>query len=538
MRVLLGPILLLTLGALAPHASSQQGVKILSGDPDARDEFGISASAHGAYLVIGAFGDDNPENEAGAAYVFHEENGVWSPQLKLMATDADFGDRFGAAVCMQGDRIVIGAAEDSEGTSRAGAAYIFERDGVDWVQVAKLIASDPNVGAEFGLSVSLSGDRAIVGAPRSDVNGIGQDVGAAYIFERNGGAWTETKRLACAVPAAYDRFGRSVAIDGDTVVVGAFGDDDNGSSAGTGYPYRYDGMDWVSEGQLLASDPGTSDQLGIACALSGDVIVMGAWADDDDGDNSGSAYVFTRDGSTWTESDKLIASDASTGDLFGISVAIDGDTIVVGAVGNAGAASATGAAYRFISSDMIDWVEQERLVPFDGTDGDAFGVVAIRGHTIVVGSHSDSDADAEAGSAYIFERPRNVGQVYCMSNPNSTGNVAMLSLEGSGIVGDADLLLRTVNMPGGASGLYFFGPNQIQLPFGEGIRCVGGIFRRMNPPVHANGSGVATRNFNWTAPYATSITVGATQNFQLWYRNAAGGPNGFNMSTAVEVIWR
>jgi len=537
MRALFGPTLFLTLGALTPGAHSQQGVKLVAGDPDARDEFGISASNHGAYLIVGAYGDDNPANEAGAAYIFHELNGVWTPLPKITAGDADFGDRFGASVCMDGDRVIIGAAEDSEGTSRAGAAYIFERNGANWVEVAKLIASNPNVGAEFGLSVSLSGDRAVVGAPRSD-EPAGQDTGSVYIFDKMGASWIETDRLAAGVPAAFDRYGRSVSIDGDTVVVGAFGDDDNGSSAGAGYAYRYNGVDWVSEGQLLASDGANSDQLGIACALSGDVAVMGAWADDDNGNNSGSAFVFTRSGSVWTQSDKLLAQDGDAGDLFGISVAIDGDTIVVGAVGGAGAAIQDGAAYRFTSDNMIDWDEQETLIAFDGTDGDAFGVVAIRGHTIVVGSHSDSDIDAEAGSAYVFERTRDVGTNYCISNPNSTGQAALISLQGSDIVADEDLELRTINLPGGVSGLYFFGPTRLQLPFGEGIRCVGGLFRRMNPPVHANGSGVATRTFNWTAPYATSITVGATQNFQLWYRNGAGGPSGFNLSDAIESIWR
>lgn len=191
-------------------------------------------------------------------------------------------------------------------------------------------------------------------------------------------------------------FGLSVAVAGDTIVVGAFKDGVLGLEFGAAYVYRLIGAEWVEEEKLIASDSHPRDFFGFSVAVSGDTIVVGADGDDDDGPDSGSAYVFGFDGTNWVERQKLTASDAAERDGLGGSVRILGETIVIGATGNSGSAY----VFRF---DGSDWVEKQKLAAFDAERGDQFGVsVAISGEVIVVGAPGTNDPGAKSGSAYVF----------------------------------------------------------------------------------------------------------------------------------------
>jgi hypothetical protein len=191
----------------------------------------------------------------------------------------------------------------------AGAA----RAGNDWMEEQKILASDGNAGDFFGYSVSISGDYAIVGATYGNGNVI--DSGSAYIFKRDGTNWVEQQKLTASDGAANDWFGYSVSIDGDYAIVGAYGDDDNGNASGSVYIFKWDGTNWVKHQKLLASDGDTNDQFGWSVSISGDYAIVGAIYDDDKGTNSGSAYIFQRDGVGWSQQAKILASDGNANEL-------------------------------------------------------------------------------------------------------------------------------------------------------------------------------------------------------------------------------
>ncbi|MFQ5741652.1 MAG: FG-GAP repeat protein [Acidobacteriota bacterium] len=271
---------------------------------------------------------------------------------------------------------------------------------------AKLTARDGAAGDRFGFSVARSGDTVVVGAQLNDDGG--RDSGSAYVFQRTGTTWSQQAKLTARDGAAGDRFGASVALSGDTIVVGALGDDDGGRSSGSAYVFQGSGRSWSQQAKLTASDGAARDRFGDSVALSGDTIVVGARSDDDAGRDSGSAYVFQRNGTTWSQQAKLTARDGAAGDLFGDSVALSGDTVAVGVRFDDDAGSSSGSAYIFQRSER-SWSQQAKLTASDGAAGDGFGTsVALSGDTVAVGAFGDDDAGSSSGSAYVYELMRNV----------------------------------------------------------------------------------------------------------------------------------
>ena len=280
------------------------------------------------------------------------------------------------------------------------AVYPITIDPVITNESAKLLPDDGAVGDQFGHSVALSGDTAVVGARRDDDNGIIS--GSAYVFVRSGTSWAQEAKLSPVDGAAGDQFGRSVAISGDTAVVGAHGDDDNGSDSGSAYVFVRSGTSWAQEAKLSPVDGAAGDRFGRSVALSGDTAVVGAFRDGDNGNSSGSAYVFVRSGTSWAQEAKLLPDDGAAGDRFGISVALSGDTAVVGAPEDDDNGSNSGSAYVFVRSGT-SWAQEAKLLPVDGAAGDRFGrSVALSGDTAVVGAHLNDDKGSRSGSAYVF----------------------------------------------------------------------------------------------------------------------------------------
>ncbi|MHC4320640.1 MAG: FG-GAP repeat protein, partial [Planctomycetota bacterium] len=206
---------------------------------------------------------------------------------KLLASDGDAIDVFGRSVAVSADVAVVGAPYDDDYGASSGSAYVYRWEVPYWVET-KLLASDGAANEYFGTSVALSGDVAVVGAERDNDNG--SNSGSAYVYRWNGASWIETKLLA-SDGASLDYFGTSVAVSGDVAVVGAPDDDDNGAESGSAYVYRWNGASWV-ETKLLASDGAAYDRFGESVAVSDDVAVVGAYWDDDNGTQSGSAYVY------------------------------------------------------------------------------------------------------------------------------------------------------------------------------------------------------------------------------------------------------
>ncbi|HEX9696866.1 MAG TPA: FG-GAP repeat protein [Actinomycetota bacterium] len=324
--------------------------------------------------------------------------GAVTEEAKLTAIDAAAGDRFGRSVSVSGDTAVVGSYFDDDAGSESGSAYVFTRSGTTWTQQAKLTASDAAAGDQFGFSVSVSGDTAVVGSLLDD--DAGSNSGSAYVFTRTGSTWTQQAKLTATDAAAGDQFGFSVSVSGDTAVVGSLLDDDAGSNSGSAYVFIRSGSTWTQQAKLTATDAAAGAQFGVSVSVSGDTAVVGSWFDDS---FSGSAYVFSRSGSTWTQQAKLTATDAAAFDQFGVSVSVSGDTAVVGSWYDADPRTETGSAYVFSRSGST-WTQQAKLTASDAAALDNLGnSVSVSGDTVVVGSHQDDDAGSDSGSVYVFE---------------------------------------------------------------------------------------------------------------------------------------
>jgi len=374
----------------APLLTSE--TQLTASDAAANDQFGWSVSVSGDTVVIGALGEDSAGDASGSAYVYVRTAGGWIQQQKLTASDAAANDRFGRSVAIDGNTIVIGASGAGGGS---GAAYVFVRSGAVWAQQQKLTASDAASSGEFGWSVAISDDTAVVGNAASE--------GAAYVFVRSGGVWSQQQKLVGSDTASGDEFGTSVAVSGDTALVGAGFDDDAGNASGSAYVFVRVGGVWSQQQKLTASDAATLGLFGVSVALSSDTAVIGAVGDDTGGSVSGAAYIFTRSGSVWSQQQKVTASDAAANQSFGAAVAISGDTAMIGATGDTGAGTGSGAAYVFARSAGI-WTEQQKLTASDAGSFDVFGwSVAISGDTAVAGAPFHSVGGGISGAAYVFE---------------------------------------------------------------------------------------------------------------------------------------
>ncbi len=467
--------------------SFAQQAYLKASNTGARDLFGYTVAISGDTLVVGAIHEDssatgingdqsnNSRADAGAVYVFTRSGTTWSQQAYLKASNADAEDLFGYSVAISGDTLVAGALNEGSNATGingdqsdnsapvAGAAYVFTRSGTVWSQQAYLKASNTDARDCFGWYVAISGNTLVVAADDEDSNATGVNgnqsdnsaggAGAAYVFTRNGTEWKQEAYIKASNAGAGDDFGFSMAISGDTLVVGADKEDSNATGingnqsdnsapvAGAAYVFTRTGTTWSQQAYLKASNTDTVDSFGWSVAISGDTLVVGAEGEDsnatgingDQSNNSaagaGAAYVFTRSGMTWSQQAYLKASNTGVNDGFGWSVAIFGDTLVVGALredSNAtgingdqsdNSAGNAGAVYVFTRSGTM-WSQQAYLKASNTRDFGAFGFsIVISGNTLVVGAieegsnatgingdQSDNSA-VNAGAVYVFVDP-------------------------------------------------------------------------------------------------------------------------------------
>jgi hypothetical protein len=306
--------------------------KIIASDASEYDRFGRSVSISGDYAIVGAPINDDKGDESGSAYIFKRDGDSWVEQERLLVSDGDEEDWFGGSVSISGDYAIVGAYEDNDKGAYSGSAYIFKREGNFWVEQIKLLASDGEEQNYFGTSVSISGNYAIVGAYGNDDNGLRFRSGSAYIFKREGDSWIEQDKLIASDGDEEDWFGYSVSISGNYVIVGAFKDDDKGAYSGSAYIFKRDGNSWVEQIKLLASDGDEFDYFGVSVSISRNYAIVGADGNvDDNASDSGTAYIFMREGDSWVEQEKLLPSDGDVDDYFGRSVSISGVYAIVGA---------------------------------------------------------------------------------------------------------------------------------------------------------------------------------------------------------------
>ncbi|RME40089.1 MAG: hypothetical protein D6788_04125, partial [Planctomycetota bacterium] len=321
--------------------------------------------------------------------------------IKLTPPGTDqTGARFGKSVSVSGGIAVVGAPGDDERGFAAGAAYIYRQMGTDWELEQKLTASDAMEETAFGTAVATTGELVVVGAPRDGANGFAS--GSVYVFRWDGSSWLEEQKLVPADGAPNEQFGRSVAASGDVIVVGAFADDDNGVFAGSAYVFRWNGTSWRQEQKLLASDGDNGDWFGWSVAVSGDALAVGAAFKSDESLNAGAVYVFQWKVAAWVQVQKLFLLDAQDNDRFGWSVAMMGDVLLVGRPTDPAFSTVPGAVHVLLGNGSL-WMEEQMLVPSDGEPGDTFGwSVAIDTNVVVAGSPRHRADDLDSGAAYAF----------------------------------------------------------------------------------------------------------------------------------------
>ena len=462
-----------------------QQAYVKASNPQQDDWFGYSLALDGDTLAVGALQEDsngtgvntgnqadNSAADSGAVYVFVRSGDTWTQQAYIKASNAGAGDRFGYSVALSGDTLAVGAIfEDSDATGvngdqldddgvNSGAVYVFVRDGATWTQQAYIKASNTDSGDWFGSSVALSGDTLAVGATQEDsgATGVDQnqtietapDSGAVYVFVREGDVWTQQAYVKASNTDSFDAFGTSVALDGDTLAVGAHREasnakginpggeaDNSATNSGAVYVFSRSGGSWSQQAFVKASNSEAEDQFGVSVALSGNTLVVGAPYEDsgatgvngnqtfDNRSNSGAVYVFVRNATTWTQEAYLKASNPDVTDLFGYSVAAAGDLVVVGAPYEASNADGvggnqddnsltlSGAAYVFARTDAA-WTQVGYVKASNSESSDLFTYVAVSGDTVAIGAYGeasnaggidgnqDDNSIIFSGAVYVF----------------------------------------------------------------------------------------------------------------------------------------
>jgi len=369
--------------------------KLIAGDAADEDSFGYPVVIEGDTAVVGAYlADHSGFTDAGAAYVYTRSAGVWTQEDKLIALPGDLEDdlRFGFSADISGDTIVVGAYHFQSVT---GVAYVFVRSGGAWSFQQRLTASDPNPSDNFGFASAIDGDSIIIGA--YDSSGSGE--GSAFVFTRSGAVWSEQQQLSSPDPSPTHRFGFAVAIDGDTVVVG----DHVHPPDGAAYVFTRTAGVWSPEQGLAPTDL-DAEQFGFPLVVDGDtIIVTDRLGDVDTIVDAGAAYVYTRSSSVWTEVQRLTASDPGQEALFGVA-SLEGDTVLVGALhaDHSGLIDA-GSAYVFRQSGGV-WTEVAQLRADDAATEDGFGVwTTMDAGSAVIGAYeADHSGFTDTGAAYVY----------------------------------------------------------------------------------------------------------------------------------------
>lgn len=542
----------------APVSDSlQQHAYLKAGNAGAFDNLGLALGISGQLLVVGAPGEgsathlvngngaDDSAFFAGAAYVFVRSGVSYAQLAYLKASNAEAGDGFGGAVAISGDTLVIGADHERSSASgidgnasdnsapNAGAAYVFVKSGLSWIQQAYLKPSNTEAEDRFGGAVAIAGDTIVIGARGEDssatsVNGNAQDnnasgSGAVYVFVRSGTTWTQQAYLKAANAGMNDAFGAAVAIASETVVIGAPDEDGSGTTvngasdealgaSGAAYVFVRKGTTWTQQAYLKADQSGVNDRFGSAVAIAGNTVLVGApfedgsaigvnGTNDEASPNSGAAYSFVRSGTTWIFEAYLKATNTGMNDAFGSAVAFSGDTAVIGAPfessaatgidgnGASEAAPTSGAVYEFTRAAGT-WGAERYVKASNCGAGDRFGAaVAISGTTFLAGAGLEDSNSSQvngdgadntwnaAGAAYVFGTPLTLVVTCTKATLKDKSKPGKDSLSLSGSIAFAapspdlalDPIIEGATIHGGAG----TGSVRLDLPAGSGWKAMG-----------------------------------------------------------------
>ena len=495
---------------------------------------GHAVAVEGDTILVGAPWHDDVAATAGAVYVFEKSGDAWVETDKLLASDAAELDSFGFAVALDGDVAVVSALFKDVGGVQQGAAYVFERSAAGWLEADRLTASDGAAYDWFGTAVDVSGERVLVGALNHDDSGLSS--GAAYVFERGAAGWTETAELLATGGAAGDGFGVSVGLESDTAVVGAYRHPSVGFRSGAVYVFSFSQGAWTQVQELVPLDALAGDQFGVSVAIDRGRILAGSRFEDPLVASPGVAYVFEPVAGGWVQDAQLSPSDGVFGDWFGFTLALDGDRALVSSHRAFTVDWWAGAAYVF-ERGATGWTESEKLVASDTSANDFFGMaVALDSESLVVGAPFHDDLGQDSGAAYAFASLCPVGTVYCSpAIPNTTGLPGTIVASGSEVVMENDLTLVADQLPPGQFGYFLTSQTQgfFMPPGSDGFICLGGDIGRYNGDV---GQGptfslqIDLMNMPVNPPQA--VAPGDTWNFQAWYRDV-GNTNNFTDAVSI-----
>jgi len=390
----------------------------------------------------------------------------WIEQ-KVSADDASLHSGFGRAAVVVGDIAFVGVPNEQG----PGSVYVFKRSGGTWTQTQKLTPTESPAGADFGYSIAANATTAIIGAPFTTLTNDGnRHQGAAYVFTNDGGTWTQSQELIAGDFAAENQFGNSVAISGDTILIAAYNAQiGENPYQGAAYIFTGSGGTWTQAQKLVASDGAGGDDFGSSVAMSGTTAFIGAPYAAGANSQQGAAYIFTSTDGLWSEQQRIVADDGQSFDDFGAALAFDGTTAAIGA-NYAGAGE--GAVYLF-TNDGDSWTQAQTLSPNDSGGSDDFAVsVAVDGATIVAGAAFATIGDNFGqGAAYVFT---GAGSDWAQTAKLVADDGAASDFFGYAVAvgGNTALIGSPFNAVGGLNGAgaaYFFTQPLPDLIFGNGF---------------------------------------------------------------------
>ncbi len=520
---------ILAAGALLAAASSASAQCLVTRLPPSdlpnSAHFGRSADLDGTTLLVGAFKADGVALGTGAAYVF-ANTGTWGEQQKIQLPFGVPGDEFGLSVSLDGDRAAIGApGRIGIAGADQGAVYVFERNGGVWTESAMIVALDAAAGDEFGTSVALDGDTLVVGAV-NDVGFSGGVTGSAYVFIHSAGQWLQQSKLLASDGQQGDDFGAVIGLSGDTAAVGA---PVNGSVRGAVYVYERVGTTWTEQAKLVAGDAQDGDQLGWSVAVAGDVVISGAPFVDA---SRGAAYVFRRTAGTWSEEARLVAWDRAVDDAFGSSVALDLPLAVVGSPESEVEGVPSGGALYVFAEDQGAWRDRAHVVAPDAGPGDRNGTsVGVSGDLVAgLSPWKSYGAFENAGAAYVFDST-SYGVSYGVGCPG-TGDVAP-GLRVDGCPDDGVLDLRVYGGLGPSFGQLWLGLSAGSTPIAGSCELLVQPLLPSTVPFQLVGFGPGIGEYVLSVPIPANAPAG-TATLQAAIFDPFAAP-GFSVTNGVEV---
>lgn len=366
--------------------------------------FGREVLIQGDNMLITA----NGANNQGAVFALRRIGGVWTPKQKFTGSTTAQGDFFGMTAALDGNQAVVGATQDDDLGFNSGSVFLYEYNGTNWVETAQIFAPDGDSSDKFGSAVALSGDLLVVGASADEL-GLINNVGSIYVFRKVAGVWGFEQKVLGSSAAAGAEFGWDVQTDGTTILASALGESNGLNTTGAVYAFSFDGLNWNEDQRFFPSVGGDGDWFGWSMNLEGERVAIGA----PQHTGGGAVYVFERQGGAWTELDKVVSASTVSGDALGWSVDLQWPVLVAGAPGAVGiptspAGASDGAVYKF-NFTGAEWVDVQHWVSGDvnvtSFPPPQMGMsVALDGKTVISGApFANTTAASNAGRVYRFD---------------------------------------------------------------------------------------------------------------------------------------